>query len=145
MRIIGVFFFLVMACRPSNQISELVGVLNERPLEDTVWILIELNGNAIPPSGDQKEIFVIYQGKEKMARGFAGCNSFTGSYVKDGSSISAFLAATRMYCERKMDVETGIMNVLSEKTKYEIKGNHLLLKANGNVVAKFLAEIKTEG
>jgi len=144
MKIVYLIFFLAVACRPSNQIGELVGVINERPLEETVWLLMELNGQQIS-TVEGKPISVLYQNDGNKVSGFAGCNSFTGSFIKQGTTISAKLGSTRMYCEGKMDMETEILRILNLPAKYELNGNHLYLKEKGKVVAKFLAEIKTSG
>jgi heat shock protein HslJ len=145
MRIVYLFILLLFACRPSNQLSELVGATNERPLEGTVWLLAELNGKEIGLAENQKAIFVFYEINEKKVRGFGGCNSFTGSFTQERSTISATLASTRMFCEGKMDVETEFMKVLSIPCKYEMDGNHLFLKIDGMIIAKFRPEVKTSG
>jgi heat shock protein HslJ len=139
MKVVLLLVFLIVSCRPSNQISELVGVINERPLEETVWLLVELNGKQVS-STEEKPIFVIYHTEENKLNGFGGCNAFTGSYKTEGKYISALVASTRMFCENKMEIETEIIKALSERNKYEIKGSHLYLKGKGKVIAKFLAE-----
>ena len=142
---ISIFVLVLMGCRPSNQIGELVGVINERPLEGTVWLLIELNGKPIAPIEDQKSLFIIFQSEEKRVNGFGGCNSFTGSFTTSGSTINATLASTRMFCEGRMEVETEFMNLWSTSHKYKMEGSHLHLKNKGKIVAKFIAQIKTNG
>lgn len=144
MRIICFFILMLVACRPSNQIGELVGVINEQPLEGTTWLLVELHGKDIS-SVEKKAISVHYQKVDHRATGFAGCNSFTGSYKTEGKTISATLASTRMFCEGKMDVESEFLKVLTGPMKHEIKGSHLYLKSKRKTVARFIAEVKTTG
>ncbi len=143
MRIVYLFIFIAIGCRPSNQIGELVGMPSHRPLEGTVWVLEELNGKVIGAVEGQKSPFVFYHSESNAARGFAGCNSFTGTFTKDGSVVSAKLASTRMFCEGKMDLESEFMNVLGASYKILIEENHLFLKNKGTVVAEFHAEVKT--
>lgn len=143
MRLFYLFIFIAMGCRPSNQIGELVGMPSHRPLEGTVWVLEELNGKVINAVEGEKSPFVFYYNDSKAVRGFAGCNSFTGSFTKEGSIVSAKLASTRMFCEGKMDLETELIKVLGLSTKFLVEENHLFLKINNKVVAEFHAEVKT--
>lgn len=139
------FFFILLgfACRPSNQIGELVGAINDRPLEGTVWLLTELNGKDISTVESLKSISVLYSKDDKKVSGFAGCNSFTGSFEMNGSEISATLASTRMFCEGKMEIETEFLKVLNAPHHHKVEGGHLYLRDKNTVVAKFLAEVKT--
>jgi len=143
MRIFLFFVLLGCACRPSNQIGELVGVTNDRPLEGTVWMLVELNGKDISTVESTKPISVLYHQKDKMVSGFAGCNSFTGPYQTDGATISATMTSTRLFCEGKMEIETEFLKVLNSPLKHKVEGGHLYLRDKNTVVAKFLAEIET--
>lgn len=143
MRIVYLFIFIAIGCRPSNQIGELVGVPSHRPLEGTVWVLEELNGKVINAVEGQKSPFVFYYSEGKEVRGFGGCNSFTGSFTKEGSMISSKLASTRMFCEGKMDLENEFMNMLGTSTKFHVEENHLFLKNKNKIVAEFHAEVKT--
>jgi len=138
------FFFMLLglACRPSNQIGELVGN-NERPFEETVWLLVELNGKDISTVGTIKPISVRYQKEGKKVSGFAGCNSFSGTYEEDGSTISNHLAATRMFCEGLMETETEFLKVLSSPHKHKLENGDLYMRDKNTVVAKFIAEVRT--
>jgi heat shock protein HslJ len=143
MRIILCLWILSFGCRPSNQIGEMVGAINDRPLEGTVWMLVELNGKDISTVESIKPISVLFQKEGKKVSGFAGCNSFTGSYETDGATISATLASTRMFCEGKMEIETEFLKVLNTPYKHKVEGGHLYFRDKNIVVARFLAEIKT--
>jgi heat shock protein HslJ len=145
MRMLLFFMLLGLACRPSNQIGELVGVNNERPLEGTVWLLVELNGKDISTVGSVKPISVLYQREGNKVSGFAGCNSFSGTYEENGSTINNQLAATRMFCGGLMDIETEFLKVLSTPHKHKMEGGHLYLRDKNTIVAKFIAHVKTTG
>lgn len=142
MRIVYLFVLLLVACRPSNQIGELVGVPRHRPLEETVWILEEINEKVINPVEEQKSLFVLYHLEGKKVEGFGGCNAFTGAYTKEGFTVSAKLTSTRMFCEEKMDLENEFMKVLALSNKYMVEENHLFFKNKDKVVAEFHAEVK---
>jgi len=143
MRIVYLFIFITIGCRPSNQIGELVGIPSHRPMEGTVWVLEELNGKVIGAVEGEKSPFVFYHHDGKAVSGFAGCNSFTGTFTKEGSMVSAKLASTRMFCEGKMDLENEFIKVLGLSSKFLVDENHLFLKINNRVVAEFHAEVKT--
>ncbi len=143
MKIVWLFVFLIMACRPSNQIGELVGVINERPLEGTNWLLIELNGKEIS-TVDKRPVSVFYLKEGSKVNGFAGCNSFTGGYKQEGSKIVCTpLASTKMFCQETMELETNFLQLLQSEHTYKMEGSHMIFKDKGEVVARFLPEVKT--
>jgi len=142
MKVVLLLVFLMASCRPSNQISELVGVINERPVEGTKWLLVELNGRAISTVDFRAPVSVVYKKETNTVSGFAGCNSFTGSYKMDGSTISSTLASTHMFCQETMEMETAFLAVLQMANNYKMEERHLVFKDKGKVVARFLAEVK---
>lgn len=143
MRTVYVLLFVLVGCRPSNQIGELVGFPSHRPLEGTVWVLEELNGKVINAVEGQRSLFIFYNKEGKTVRGFGGCNSLTGSFTTAGSTVSAELASTRMFCDGKMELENDFMKVLGLSNKYEVDENHLFFKNQGKVVAEFHVEVKS--
>lgn len=141
---VGLLVFLIMACRPSNQIGELVGVINERPLEGTNWLLIELNGKEISTVEYKRPVSVFYQKEGNKVNGFTGCNSFTGSYKLDGPKIVCTpLASTKMFCQETMELETSFLQLLQTEHTFKMDGSHMIFKNKSNVVARFLPEVKT--
>jgi heat shock protein HslJ len=142
MKVSLILLVVIMSCRPSHQIGELVGVPATRTLEDTVWELKELNGKAIDPVA-QKPIWVLFNSAKGNVSGYSGCNSFTGSYTKTGTSIESKLASTRMFCEGKMETETAILNLLGAPAKYKVEEHMLRVELDKQVVAIFHAEIKS--
>jgi heat shock protein HslJ len=144
MKMCWILVFLIMACRPSNQIGELVGVINERPLEGTNWLLIELNGKEISTVALKTPVSVFYQKEGNRVNGFAGCNSFTGGYKVEGSKIvCTALASTKMFCQETMEMETLFLNVLQAEHSYKMEGAHMILRDKEKIVARFLPEVKT--
>lgn len=129
-----------MGCRPSNQIGELVGAIQQRTLEETIWNAIKLYGSDVAVAADEKAPYFKLLVDGQALHGFGGCNSLTGTYKKDGNKLSAQIASTRMFCDGKMDTETNLLKVLGAASSYSIKDDVLTLKADGKVVAVFKAQ-----
>ncbi len=109
-------------------------------LAKTHWKLIELNGKKIRQKG-KKDFFIQLNSKDGRFHGYAGCNSFSGTYAMPKSFEIAFsnIVSTRMACEN-MDLESALMKTLEEVDSYTIKGNILLLKKEKRTtLAKFEA------
>lgn len=144
MRTLVVFLLLLAACRPSHQIGELVGVPKERPLENTYWVLTEMDSKPIATINETKKLHVLLNPVTKTASGFAGCNQFTGSYTVEGKKLSIKdLASTRMFCQETMEMETRFLQVLQEVDEFKIKEHELFLIKGDLQIAKFQAEVKT--
>jgi heat shock protein HslJ len=144
MRLLLLVFIILAGCRPSNKIGDLVGVPKERPLEKTYWVLTELNGNPIATINEAKKLNLLLDPESKTASGFAGCNQFTGSYTLEGKKLNLKnLAATRMFCEKTMEIETSYLQALSETDSYKIEEHVLFLTKGDQQVAKFQADVKT--
>ena len=129
-----------MGCRPSNQIGELVGAIQQRTLEETIWNATKLyDSDVTVAAGEKAPYFKLLVDGQKL-HGFGGCNNLTGTYKKDGNKLSAQIASTRMFCDGKMDTETNLLKVLGATSSYSIKDDVLTLKADGKVVAVFKAQ-----
>jgi heat shock protein HslJ len=134
---------LFAACKPSHQIRDLVGVPKERPLENTYWVLTELDGKPIATIIEAKKIHLQLNPVTKTASGFAGCNQFTGSYTLEGKKLGLNgIASTRMFCLESMEVETRFIQVLQEVNEFRIKEHELFLSKDDQQLAKFQAEIQ---
>ena len=144
MRLLVIFLLLLAACRPSHQIGELVGVPKERPLENTYWVLTEMDSKPIATINETKKLHVLLNPVTKPASGFAGCNQFTGEYTLEGKKLSLKnLASTRMFCQETMAIETRLLQVLQEADEFKIKEHELFLSKGDQQLAKFQAEVKT--
>ncbi len=114
-----------------------------RPLEETRWVLTELNGKPIKTGADKgKEAFLMFRKKGNRIEGNASCNSIGGSYeIKPGNKIIfSQMFATKMAC-MDMTVEDEFLAVLNETDSYSVSGNSLLLsKGKGTPSAKFRAK-----
>jgi heat shock protein HslJ len=144
MRPLVVFLILLAGCRPSHQIGDLVGVPKERPLENTYWVLTELEGKPIATINEAKKLHILLNPVTKTASGFAGCNQFTSSYTVEGKKLSLKnIASTRMLCQETMEIETRLLQILQEIDEYHIKEHELFLSKGDQQLAKFQAEVKT--
>lgn len=131
------------ACKPSNKIGELVGVPKERPLENTYWVLVELNGTAIVRN-DTKLIFIQLDSKSKRVTGFAGCNQLSGEYILEGKKLSFKTVITRMYCQDEMNTEDDFIQAVNKINEFNIKEHELSLMQGKKVLLKFQAETESK-
>ena len=75
-------------------------------IEGIRWHLTEVGGSPVSPMAGDKQPHMLLDPEEKQATGFAGCNTFFGSYELDGSLLTfGPMGATRMACP---DLETGL-------------------------------------
>jgi heat shock protein HslJ len=87
-------------------------------LPGTSWDLAEMGG-----TGDFARIVpTIEFGSDGRVSGFAGCNTFSGTFATDGSTLTLGpLATTRMACERPASaVEATYLEALSGVTSWSI-------------------------
>ncbi|MBP9926447.1 MAG: META domain-containing protein [Cyclobacteriaceae bacterium] len=143
MRYLLLLFLTIMACRPSNKIGELVGVSNERSIENTYWVLTEINGTPLIIN-DARKPFIELNAETKSISGFCGCNLLSGGYQITGNKINFTSAVTRMFCQETMEIETNFLQALAVANTFEIKEQDLLLKNENKVVLKFHAESAVE-
>jgi heat shock protein HslJ len=113
---------------------------SESDLIGKKWRLMEMNSKAVPnPGSDGKDYFIILQNEENRINGFAGCNSFFGTYeMKAGSRISfSKMGSTMMACPN-MNIEQELFRILEMVDNYSFNGTTLQLnKARMAPLAKF--------
>jgi heat shock protein HslJ len=109
-------------------------------LGNTYWKLTELVGEVVITAENQREMKITLRGENKVT-GFAGCNSFFGSYQHDETTLTfGQLAAGRMFCADSMDKESKFMQSLGKVKTYKITGQTLhLLDAEEKLLATFEA------
>ena len=111
-------------------------------LVNTYWKLTSLRGNPVTMAeGQQREASMVLQGEPAMAKGFAGCNRFSGGYQYAGNSLTLGpLASTKMACAVGMALETEFLGVLDDTRLFNIDGDMLtLLSDQRTVIATFVA------
>lgn len=98
-------------------------------LSGTEWTVREIDGVAATPGAGDKDLQIAFS--DEGVSGFAGCNSFTGSFDTSGDSLTLGpLAATQRACIDN-DVsaqEIKFLAALAEVDTYAIEGDTLLLK-----------------
>jgi len=118
--------FALTACQPKASTS----------LEDTSWILAELNGQPVL-SGTTITLNI----NGETLSGNDGCNHYGGSYTSkaDSFSVGEDLMGTLMACEETiMTQASDYTSALLKASKYSITENRLhLLDDNGNSLAVF--------
>jgi len=109
------------------------------PLNDTGWILTELNGQPVPAGPPVTLNFAAGN-----LGGTDGCNHYSGTYTMEGSQITVGkeILSTLMACEEGiMQQSSAYMTALTGAVKFEIKGGNLsLLDESGSVLAVFSAQ-----
>ena len=87
-----------------------------------------------------REPHLKLQAENKVASGFSGCNTFTGSFEMYGNALTFTpLAATQRACIEGMDIEPAYLSRLQSVTRFKIEGDSLTLFADDHVALKFEA------
>jgi len=82
--------------------------------------------------------FIRFDETQKRVSGNGSCNSFGGSVnIKDNSLQIGNLFSTKMYCEAVQPIETDFFAALGKVTRYEIKGNSLLMYQGDTLLLEF--------
>ena len=118
------------------------GSLAAPALIGTRWVLVALGATNVAAGSTAREPFIILTGEaERRLTGSGGCNSMFGSYGLDGPALTfGDIGATKMACDRGMNVESALFSALSLVARWRIAGQQLeLTDANGAMVARFEA------
>jgi len=111
-------------------------------LVNTYWKLTSLRDSPVTMAeGQEREASMVLQGEPAMAKGFAGCNRFSGGYQYAGDSLTLGpLASTKKACAVGMTLETEFLGVLDDTRLFNIEGDTLeLLNDQQTVIATFVA------
>ena len=111
-------------------------------IEDIQWYLQEVAGSLISPMANDKQPHIMLDPARKQATGFAGCNTFFGTYEMGGASLKfGPFGSTRMACpDLQMSLETEVFKALDKTRAWKIKDNRLLLLNDEKVLARFTKE-----
>lgn len=112
-----------------------------KPLKNTYWSLMELNGEDSSNISSQPEVHLIFHTNDNTFHGSDGCNRVNGNYIRD-KEVFKFesIISTRMYCEEGMDQANAFLQALSKTKQIEIEENHLILYAADIELARFEAK-----
>jgi putative lipoprotein len=110
-------------------------------LSNTYWKLIELQGQPVLNGAGQREPHMVLIGRGNKIRGFSGCNRFFGHYAASNDQLYFNqLSSTQMVCFETMEQEQRFLETLGETSRFEIKGDVLMLYAvDGRVILRFEA------
>lgn len=115
---------------------------SEKTVENTKWVLIELNGKKISSKENNKPYFTL-NSKEKTVNGYGGCNYFNGGYkLSEGFRIHfSSLMSTKKYCEVEIALEDAFLKVFEEIDNYSLYKDSLSFsKARMMPAARFVAK-----
>ncbi len=97
-------------------------------LVNTRWKLLELDGAPASLGAGGSEVHMTLEQGSDVVRGFAGCNTFRGTYTFDGSTLQLGpLASTRKMCFEGMELEHALLAALAAVTGFAIDGDRLSL------------------
>jgi putative lipoprotein len=97
-------------------------------LTNTYWKLLELDGVAAPLGAGGREAHMVLEPGTDVVRGFAGCNTFRGTYEISGSVLRfGPLATTRKMCPEGMDLEQALLAALESVASFTVRGDRLTL------------------
>jgi putative lipoprotein len=107
-------------------------------LTNTYWRVTVIADSPAQPGADRGELNLILG---ESAKGYSGCNRFTGAYESSSGAIKIGpLAATRKMCMQTMDQEMAYLKSLEESRRYEIIGDNLtLFSGSGDALLRFEA------
>ena len=111
---------------------------NAKPLEGTVWHLVQVGGESMTLSADSFNIIL----NENGLGGRGACNSLLGQYAVGEKLQLRFsaLGSTKMLCPENEQLEMQLIKILSKTTHYDIDYDMLMLIADGTVLAIFKAQ-----
>ena len=112
-------------------------------LLDTYWRPAEIAGSAIVIRPGTREPHLLLSKEGSRASSYAGCNSFSGSYVLAGGALRfGPMAVTRRAClgDGADALESAFLQALGATTQQKITGESLeLLDAAGKPRMKLIA------
>lgn len=124
--LLAVFPLVVAGCSASNGDS--------LSLESVKWNAESLNGVKLSLS---KSITIEFNKQTLTVGGFAGCNTYFGSYSTRQTKIAIIgLGSTDMYCDN-MKTETDYLAALKSADSYKISGTKLTLYSGSTAVVVF--------
>ena len=111
---------------------------NAKPLEGTVWHLVQVGGESMTLPADSFNIIL----NENGLGGRGACNSLLGQYAVGEKLQLRFsaLGSTKMLCPENEQLEMQLIKILSKTTHYDIDYDMLMLIADGSVLAIFKAQ-----
>lgn len=113
---------------PINENEEFEKTLGATSTNWTLW-KATVNQKALDMSMNVPAPLTLQFDVEKNTySGFAGCNSFTGTYSSADNYVFDFgaTASTKKACPATMELENGILQAMDKAISYGIKGEQLV-------------------
>jgi heat shock protein HslJ/uncharacterized lipoprotein NlpE involved in copper resistance len=106
-------------------------------LLEEAWTLVAIDGDPIGDLGEVDAPTLQWTEPNQIA-GFSGCNQFSGRGVLRGTLlVSEPLAATRMFCDGSMDLESRYLAILGAGGAWLRDGAHMVLYEGPEERARF--------
>ncbi len=127
--------FLAGCCRV---VAQAAAEVVASPLEGSTWRLLEISGK-VPEGLARLERAVSVQFEDGLARGFSGCNNFSGGYQQEGNRLQlGQLASTMMACpEPGSSIENAFRAAFAGSFNFTIDGDQLLVSAESGESLQF--------
>lgn len=112
------------------------------PLLNTKWTLTRME--KFPDEDwDPGDIFVFLEEESNRLHGYGGCNNFFGVYeLKTGDRLElGKIGRTQKYCQDEMKAENFFFAYLEQVRNYQLKGDTLALRDEGNKLVLTLSKV----
>ena len=136
-------FSLVIILMASTSCNSSQQTFENSISEKTTNVNETLSGNFMITQIDNKKttipkLSIMFDEKSNKVTGFAGCNSFFGTYSANGNSITfSNVATSKKYCSKViMSTENQIVNALNSATSFTITDKTLSLLENDTTLLK---------
>lgn len=110
--------------------THIQGTLDQTTITEKYWKLVRLEGQKVTMAKNQeREIHFMLKTEQNQVRGFAGCNTFNGTYTLEKGQRIRFspLAATLKACPEVEVNESEFFKVFELADNYSIDGDTLSL------------------
>lgn len=102
------------------------------------WLLTKIYQDNETRDVTAGKAFIRFNREQGSAGGNGSCNTFGSTLKADGYAISMTdIFSTKMWCENVQSIEDSFFKQLAKVTRFEIKGNSLLLYEKDTVVLEF--------
>jgi heat shock protein HslJ len=140
MRILFSLFTLIIlteSCNSSKEVIETTTIKNSNNVQNTLsgsYIITQIRNNtSISP-----KLIISFDNKSNKVTGFAGCNSFFGSYTTQGAGITfSSIASSKKFCGNEINtIEKDFLNALHTANTFTVKNTVLFLLENDTTLLK---------
>lgn len=114
----------------ADKLAKMDNTAHDNTITEKYWKLIKLEGREVTMATNQeKEIYFTLKTGENRVQGFAGCNTFNGTYMlEEGWRLRFSPLATTMKSCPDVDVdESELFEVFELTDNYSIRGDTLSL------------------